>query len=272
MPIERLMLILGITAQAMLTPTPEPYPLVQVTAIALRIRERPTIESAQIGTLFSGTVVPVLREKDGWYKVQYADLRGWISAQWAVPVEKRELFHDPAEAQDFVSWEVDCDDLDAYNGYYFHGYCLPGLITPESALVPYPQHAVGRAAVYYDGIMALVAQNRGLSLKGYKGGVALESCAEVGRAVWLRFVDWEGPFLVVDCGARYGLFRVVAYSGYAVEVGHSVYTDLVEAGEWRNTAQVCFGPPASCDGSPVDFRSYWLSRIEYEVYCEVHLC
>lgn len=62
----------------------------------------------------------------------------------------------------------------------------------------------GRATYYADGLMEQVAANRGLSLSGYRGGVALNRAGDRGRQVWLEWSDGTvaGPYLVVDCAER----------------------------------------------------------------------
>lgn len=57
-------------------------------------------------------------------------------------------------------------------------------------------------ATYYDpGLMQQVADNRGMSLDGFAGGVALNDCADLGLVVWLEFEGLPvlGQFLVADC-------------------------------------------------------------------------
>ena len=69
-----------------------------------------------------------------------------------------------------------------------------------------PQEAlVGKATYYAEGRMEQVAANRHMDLAGFRGGVALNDCAYLGRIVWLRW--WSdngvarivGPFLTIDC-------------------------------------------------------------------------
>ena len=59
----------------------------------------------------------------------------------------------------------------------------------------------GKATYYAPGIMERVAENRGRSLAGYVGGVALNRAGDLGRRVWLEWGEGEidGPYLVVDC-------------------------------------------------------------------------
>ena len=62
----------------------------------------------------------------------------------------------------------------------------------------------GTACYYGPGLMKKVARNRGMSLYGYMGGVALDRRGDLGRSVWLRWDDGDidGPFLVVDCAQK----------------------------------------------------------------------
>jgi len=58
----------------------------------------------------------------------------------------------------------------------------------------------GLATYYSPGLMERVAANRGMELRGYAGGVALNPAGDLGRVVWLEHEGRiEGPFLVVDC-------------------------------------------------------------------------
>jgi hypothetical protein len=77
----------------------------------------------------------------------------------------------------------------------------------------------GRATYYAEGMMEQVAANRGLDLRGYKGGVALNRAGDLRRTVWLQWADGavEGPFLVVDCASRRD-FPERERQGYVVEV------------------------------------------------------
>ena len=80
------------------------------------------------------------------------------------------------------------------------------------------QNLEGQATYYSPGLMERVAENRGMDLSGYAGGVALNRKGDLGRAVWL---DWggvtEGPFRIVDC-ARRDHYKARERKGYVVEV------------------------------------------------------
>ena len=62
----------------------------------------------------------------------------------------------------------------------------------------------GKATYMVPGLMEQVAENRGRSLAGYAGGVALNRAGDLGRLVWLEWADGavNGPYLVVDCARR----------------------------------------------------------------------
>ena len=65
------------------------------------------------------------------------------------------------------------------------------------------QNLEGQATYYSHGLMERVAENRGMDLTGYMGGIALNRKGDLGRVVWLEWDDAvEGPFLVVDCAQR----------------------------------------------------------------------
>ncbi len=116
-----------------------------------------------------------------------------------------------------------CEDDDPYNGWLYHGHCIPGVVSKEFWLSSNPGDFVGMATFYAEGVMERVARNRGLSFKGhgFKGGVALMNCGDIGDYVWIKRgtqYEFEGPFLVVDCSSREHLYFNVVINGIAVEV------------------------------------------------------
>lgn len=86
----------------------------------------------------------------------------------------------------------------------------------------------GMATYYAPGLMQAVADNRGMDLSHYRGGVALNRAADLGRTVWLEHDGKiDGPFLVVDC-ARQGVhFNDRESRGHVLEV------DYRQARDWR---------------------------------------
>lgn len=76
----------------------------------------------------------------------------------------------------------------------------------------------GEATFYAPGVMATVARNRGVSLDGRVGGVALNRKGDLGRDVWLEVNGrMYGPFLVIDC-AQQGHYKDRERLGRVVEV------------------------------------------------------
>lgn len=79
----------------------------------------------------------------------------------------------------------------------------------------------GTAKYYRAGLMEEVAARRGLSLEGFKGGIALMDAQHLGRTAWLQWPGeavLDGAYLVVDCAASQHLAARRA-SGDVVEVG-----------------------------------------------------
>ena len=61
----------------------------------------------------------------------------------------------------------------------------------------------GLTTYYSPGVMQTTADNRGMDLTHYAGGVALNRAGDLGRTVWLEHEgEISGPYLVVDCARR----------------------------------------------------------------------
>lgn len=123
-----------------------------------------------------------------------------------------------------VSWEIDCTDEVAWNGYIFPAldyYCTPGLLTKDSLNARFPRDFYGALSSYAPGIMEIM-ESRARVARGH--GVALTTCGMMGYTVWLRLPgeNWRGPFTVVDCSQQAGVFYHIAAVGLAVEVGYTV--------------------------------------------------
>lgn len=85
---------ISIPAPKVSIPTPEDVPEVakapqrKVKIVTrenpLRVREDPTLDSRILATLAKGSLVPFLREENGWYKVEFSTGQmGWISKKYA---------------------------------------------------------------------------------------------------------------------------------------------------------------------------------------------
>lgn len=121
-----------------------------------------------------------------------------------------------------VPWEVNCVDDVLENGYINQGYCIPGLITREAWLVTSPSIITGALSSYDPGMMEMVANNREMSLKGFKDGIALMSCVDIGKVAWIQRPghNWDGPFLVVDCSSREDMYVNTVIKQLVGEVGY----------------------------------------------------
>lgn len=118
-----------------------------------------------------------------------------------------------------VPWVVDCMDLNPYNGWLDEfGNCIPGVLDKSSWTVKSPSTFYGVGDTYSPGIMERICER--VNCNGFKGGVALMSCGDVGRIAWIKLPDkrWDGPYKVIDCSHPRHLFKNVM-SGLVVEWG-----------------------------------------------------
>jgi len=119
------------------------------------------------------------------------------------------------------------DTRDIFDGYHNQeGRWIPGYINNETWYTAAPQHTSGRAVFYGPGVMKATAEWRGMSLRGYLGGVAMMSPSDIGEVVWIKRIRWEGPYLVVDCARRGDMFGATVHRKEVVEV------DFLTAKRW----------------------------------------
>ena len=79
----------------------------------------------------------------------------------------------------------------------------------------------GLATYYAPRLMQTVADNRGMDLTHYAGGVALNRAGDLGRTVWLEYGSAvHGPMLVVDCAHRGVHFEDRETKGLVLEVDY----------------------------------------------------
>lgn len=102
----------------------------------------------------------------------------------------------------------------------------------------------GQATYYAPGVMEAVAVNRGMSIAGFRGGVALNRSGDLGRAIWLEY-DGEiiGPYRVVDCARRGPHFEDRERRGYVAEVDYRLARDWGIVGVGPVPITVHFYPP-----------------------------
>lgn len=169
------------------------------------------------------------------------------------------------------------DDNDDYNGYIWQldGISwVPGMVDNVTWFTPSPQHTIGAATYYANGVMEATARWRGLPLEGFVGGVSLLSPADIGQTVWLKRygLEWEGPFLVVDCARRADIWPVIYYRNEVVEVDFqtAIHWGLVTLSDYKRVAyrlddvQVYRGEtPPERDAVPTDLRVWWVPRATF---------
>lgn len=94
------------------------------------------------------------------------------------------------------------------------------LLAVALTLFPFQADDIGRATYYRSGLMAEVAETRGMSLDGFVDGVALNDCSNLEKTVWLEFEGIPvplGPMKSVDCAQpKHAVIR--EQQGYVVEV------------------------------------------------------
>jgi len=150
--------------------------------------------------LTPGDEVAVLKERGDLLKVLTPrGVDGWVDSKW-VWIQQSPFVRDeplPAEACKQNCW-----------------------VTNETWFTPAPQHTIGKAVYYAPHVMEGTANSNGMSLDGFAGGVAMQSCADIGQIVWLRNNGgaWEGPYLVVDCSARNRMWEHSVIKEQSVEV------------------------------------------------------
>ena len=161
-----------------------------------------------------------------------------------------------------LPWKPYCKDKGRTNGFsiaWMNGFCVPGVISKESWYFDTPTDHYGLMSSYGPGVMEANVAYRGLDPEEVRG-VALMSCADIGKTVWLRLPgrSWEGPFVVVDCSGRNHLYYHMVAMGLAVEVGYET------AKEWdtftANRIDVHIGKDRPGDWSGVFLPVWWVKN------------
>ena len=166
-----------------------------------------------------------------------------------------------------VPWEIDCENGFAGNGFKDRGFCVPGIITLKTHYIRSPSRFWGVGSSYAPGIMEwMCSQNGGCD--GYKGGVAVMSCGDVGRTAWIKVADdrlWYGPLKVVDCSQPFHAYVNVAVYGLAVEWGHK--TALALGVPTSSAVRVHLGGKPSDDEWGWYYRTWWIEyALEFEKF------
>jgi hypothetical protein len=120
------------------------------------------------------------------------------------------------------------EQTNPFNGYYWYGTWVPGMLSERSQFLTMPDIFEGSAIGYGPNLMEATSAFFGISLENVEDGVALSFCSEIGTKVWLKRPYnpkvigtgiFEGPFIVVDCGARNDIYGQVMGRKEVVEVG-----------------------------------------------------
>jgi hypothetical protein len=185
-----------------------------------------------------------------------------------------------------------CDDKNSYDGYWWYGYWIPGMVSVDSWFLQQPSLVTGNAVFYAPEAMEATAKYNGLSLKGYVGGVALMFPSEIGGDVWIKRPnqDWEGPFLVVDCARQNDMYGIIVHRNEVIEVDFktAVRWGLARLGgpehggrwttkKWRlDGVQVSKIPPVNLAGhydtqlrkfvekqEPISLEDWFLERVKF---------
>ena len=119
--------------------------------------------------------------------------------------------------------------------------------------VPTSDDAIAGQATYYaPGVMEAVAVNRGMSIAGFRGGVALNRAGDLGRTVWLEYNgEITGPYRVVDCARRGPHFEERERKGYVVEIDYRLARDWGIVGVGPVPVKVHFELPSIAGREPV---------------------
>lgn len=157
-----------------------------------------------------------------------------------------------------VPWPIDCKNGDAIDGFIDRGFCVPGVITKRTHYVRSPSRFYGVGSSYAPGVMEWMCSYNG-GCDGYKGGVALMSCGDVGRTAWIKVADdrpWYGPLKVVDCSQPFHAYVNVAVYGLAVEWGHKT-TLALGVGTGSSVRVHLGGKPTDSDWGWY-YRTWWI--------------
>jgi len=174
------------------------------------------------------------------------------------------------DPNDHVGWKVNCENDDIRDGYrlpeeWSGGYCVPGMITDDAWLYRSPRQFFGLMSSYAPWVMEAQIIYRGLDPDEVRG-VALMSCSDIGRTVWLRRPEvgtWEGPFVAVDCSQKNHMYYHEVGMGLVVEIGHRT---VIEWGEYRrDRIDVHLGSNPPDEWSGVYYPAWWVfNKMEFD--------
>lgn len=174
------------------------------------------------------------------------------------------IYADPGVA---VPWEKNCDNLFVDDGFWDRGICVPGKITRRAHFARSPSRFYGVGSSYSPGVMEYMCLRNG-GCGGYKGGVAVMSCGDVGRTAWIKLSDdrdWYGPLKVVDCSQPFHMYVNVVEYGFAIEWGAKTAEAL--GSKAASSVRVALGSKPSDSSWGWYYRTWWIEyALEWEEF------
>jgi len=163
-----------------------------------------------------------------------------------------------------------------YDGYYneFHTW-IPGVVKAESQFLIMPDLVIGE--VWGGGGIGI----HSFGDEGIVDNIVLPFCSEIGNYVWAKREgrDWEGPFRVIDCAARYDIYNVVVNRNEVAEVlfktaekWHMIVVNGCAEGKcsfgWNmrrieNVMISKVNPECLGDIEPVVLSDWFMDRVQY---------
>ena len=160
-------------------------------------------------------------------------------------------------------WTVNCENEDLNDGYkqgaWARDFCTPGFITREGQWYQSPPDFYGVMSSYAQNVMENQVRYRKLP-EGTRG-VALMSCENIGKKVWLRPPGhgWEGPFIAVDCSQRNHMYYHQVGMGLVAEVGYEQTVKWGFRTAGRIDVHIGGGPPGAYN--PVYLAYWWTENV-----------
>lgn len=181
----------------------------------------------------------------------------------ATPPPKYPLPYADWAVEDYgPPWEVNCENENLNDGYkqgaWARDFCTPGYITREGQWYEPPTDFYGVMSSYAPGVMEAQVAHRKLP-EGTRG-VALMSCANIGKKVFLRPQGrgWEGPFIAVDCSQRNHMYYHQVGMGLVVEIGYKQTEKWGFRTAGRIDVHIGSGAPGAYD--PVYLGYWWVEN------------
>lgn len=171
-----------------------------------------------------------------------------------------------------VDWDVNCEDQDAWpwDGFRMPAYglyfCVPGMISKDAWYFDTPADHFGTLSSYAPGVMEANLQHQGFNARE-NYGVALMSCKHIGESVWLRVpgeIDWQGPFIVVDCSQRNHLYYHMVGMNLAAEIDYRLAAEWDIFRAFRVDVHIGEDRPSD-DWQGVSIGEWWVENaLEFE--------